>query len=125
MPVKLFASKVVDEYGGEYPEAIVAIRTFSETSQTTGSSNNCADSYAIEQDLEAVSYQANYWYSEKTKLEGKRSRPLIVDEGEEFTSVLTVDLDNPSVLAVLNGHYDPVDKVLRMIEIDFKAKYNR
>ena len=35
-PVKTFFTKVTDEYGGEYPQAFVAVRAFSETSQKTG-----------------------------------------------------------------------------------------
>tara|TARA_R110002153_G_scaffold173631_3_gene326426 strand:- start:3358 stop:3738 length:381 start_codon:yes stop_codon:yes gene_type:complete len=123
-PVKTFFSKVTDEYGGEYPEAIVAVRAFSESSQTTGNSSNCQDDYVIDSELEAITYKVNYWYSEKTKADGKRSRPLINDDNGNFTDVFTVDLENPDVINILDSEADHFDKVLAAIKVDAKRKFS-
>ena len=123
-PVKTFFSKVTDEYGGEYPQAIVAVRAFSESSQTTGNSSNCQDNYVIDSELEAITYKVNYWYSEKTKADGKRSRPLINDDNGNFTDVFTVDLENPDVISILDSDADHFDKVLSAIKVDAKRKFN-
>ena len=127
-PVKTFFSKVTDEYGGEYPQAIVAVRAFSESSQTTGSSSNCQDDYIIDSELEAITYKASFWYSEKTKADGKRSRPLINDDNGTFTDVFTVDLESPDIINILNndeyGETDHFDKILSAIKVDAKRKFN-
>ena len=121
VPVKIFQSKVTDEYGGEYPLAIVAVRAFSETSQTTAYSDNCEDNYDTNSEVEAITYKVNYWYSEKTKSEGKRSRPLINDDNGNFTDVFTVNLDGQEVIDILNSESGYLDKILRAVKADAVA----
>jgi hypothetical protein len=122
--VKTFFSKVTDEYGGEYPNAFVAVRAFSETSQTTGYSENCEDSYSIESDLDAITYRVNYWYSDITRANGKRSRPLNHEENGVFSDVFTVDLMDLEVIKILSGDYGHTDKVLDAIKADITRKFN-
>ncbi len=122
-PVKTFFSKVTDEYGGEYPQAFVAVRAFSETSQNTGYSEGCEDDYSIESELEAITYQANYWYSEQTKADGKRSRPLVYDDEGTFTDVFVVDLEHPETVQILESAMLPVDKVLHVIKTDMLRRF--
>jgi hypothetical protein len=122
-PVKTFFSKVTDEYGGEYPEALIAVRAFSETSQNTGYSENCEDNYKIETDLEAITYKVNYWYSEQTKEDGKRSRPLIHESDNVFTDVFEVDLEHDEAIQILNSAMLPVDKILHIIKSDVVRRF--
>ena len=121
-PVKLFTAKVTDEYGGEYPEAIVAIHRVRENSERTMESLNCIDNYIVKLEIEAIAYQVNYWYSEATRAKGKRSRPFLVEEDGQFSSALTVDLSNPEIEAMLNSDIEAEEKILRIIKLDFKTK---
>lgn len=121
-PVKLFTAKVTDEYGGEYPNALVAVRAFSESSQTSGLSQDCYAAYAIDAELDAITYKVNYWYTDTTKAAGKRSRPLINDEEGTFSDIFTVDIDDPKVIEVLTSSLGHVDMILQAIEIDVKQK---
>ncbi len=123
-PVKTFLSKVTDEYGGEYPQALVAVRAFSESSQNTGHSENCEGNYEIESELEAITYKANYWYSEQTKADGRRSRPLINDDSGIFTDVFEVDLEHAEALQILDSAMPHIDKILHLIRTDVIRKFN-
>lgn len=122
-PVKTFFSKVTDEYGGEYPQAFVAVRAFSETSQNTGYSENCEDNYKIESDLEAITYKVNYWYSEQTKESGKRSRPLVYEDDGAFTDIFVVDLEHPEAIQVMGSAMPPIDKILHLIKSDVIRRF--
>ena len=46
-PVKTFVAKIVDEYGGVYPAAFIAVLDWSESSQKTGSAKKHTDNYEI------------------------------------------------------------------------------
>lgn len=121
--VKTFNAKISDEYGGQYPQAIIAIRAFSETSQNTGYSENCTDEYQMESELDAITYQANYWYTAQTKAQGRRSRPLVAEVDGAFTDVFEVDLGNPAVTAVLESNLPHTDKILRAVELDLIRRF--
>jgi hypothetical protein len=123
-PVKTFFAKVTDEYGGEYPQAFVAVRAFSETSQNTGRSENCEANYVIETELEAITYKVNYWYTEQTKANGKRSRPLINDDNGVFSDVFTVNLEDPEVIQILDSAMEHNDKILHAIKSDVMRKFS-
>jgi hypothetical protein len=122
-PVKLFNARVPDGYGRTFDEAVVAVRAFSETSQNTANSVNCISAYHVEQEVEAITYKVNFWYSPETKTEGFRSRPLLVDIAGVFTDVLEVNLDDPGVTQILSGAGDQVDNILNAIEYDFRSKF--
>ncbi len=124
LPVKTFFTKVTDEYGGEYPNAFVAVRAFSESSQTTGTSKDCEENYSVESELEAITYKVNYWYTEQTKADGKRSRPLVHEESGVFSDVFKVDLEDPQVAQILASNMDHTEKVLRAIKSDVTRKFN-
>ena len=123
-PVLTFFSKVTDEYGGEYPLALVAVRAFSASPQTTGYSEDCVGNYSIGSEIEAITYKVNYWYTEQTKELGKRSRPLMTEENGKFTDVFNVDLKDVEVQDILSVDADHVDKVLRAIKADITRKFN-
>ena len=121
-PVKTFNSPLTDEYGGVFPNALLAVRAFSESSQLTGTSHDCYAAYDIDADVDAITYRVNYWYSDETKAAGKRSRPLINDQDGTFSDVHTVDTTEPKVIEVLAGSLGHVDMILEAIKIDVKQK---
>lgn len=123
-PVLTFHSKVTDEYGAEFPQALLAVRAVAESSQTTMYSESLEGVYDMNSDLEAITYKVNYWYTDQTKAAGKRSRKLIRDENGSFTDEHTVDLDDPEVATILNGDSGHVEKVLQAIKADITRKFN-
>ena len=120
--VRTFTCSITDEYGGVYPDAFVAIRAWSESSQTTGSSKDCYANYTIDADLEAITYKVNYWYNETTRADGKRSRPLLHDKDGIFSDVFIADIEDTKVLEKLNSQLGTVEGTLQAIEIDIKQK---
>ena len=122
IPVKTFKSPIVDEYGGIFPSAFVAIRAFSKSSQETGYSESLDGNYKCELDLEAITYKANYWYSEQTKAEGKRSRPLRCDDDTGgFTDVFEVNLFHDESIAIL-AEEPTATTITDLIESDMKRR---
>lgn len=122
--VKTFFARIVDEYGGEYQQALVAVRAFSENSQNTGYSQDCTGPYKIESVLEAITYNVNYWYTEQTKANGKRSRPLYNDQDGVFSDVFSVDLEDPKIVDILNSEMEHTEKVLHAIRSDISRKFD-
>ena len=122
-PVKTFTCKIEDIEGGVYPQAFVAVRAFSKTSQDTGEASDQLDVYAIETQLEAITYKVNYWYDAQKKAAAKRSRPLITEVDGEFKDFLKVDLEHLEVVSILNSGLEPTDKVLRAIQSDLTRKF--
>jgi hypothetical protein len=123
--VKVFTSRVVDEFGGVFPNAILAVREFSKNTQETGASTDCVGNYVIETEVAAITYKVNYWYTEATKLEGKRSRPLIHEEdGEDATDVFVVDLEQVEVEVILESALSSHDKIMKIIESDAIRRFN-
>lgn len=123
IPVKTLTCKINDEYGGSWPEAFVAIRAFSKTSQETGYSEDCVEGYEVTSDVEAITYKANYWYTGQTRIEGKRSRPLIAEGFGSDADVFTVNLLHQDVINIMATGLDSSNKVLAIIEADLKRKF--
>ena len=125
IPVKTFTCPISDEYGGVFPNAFVAIFACSERSQTTMEAKPDTEEYEIDVELEGVAYKANYWYSEQTKKDGKRSRPLIIEEDGKFTCDLKVDLNNPGVIQVFNTAMAHESKILHSIQADLTSRFTQ
>lgn len=123
-PVGTFFAKVTDEYGGEYPDAFLAVREHSESAQTTSRSETCEGVYVTESRFEAITYKVNYWYTDQTKAEGKRSRPLLNDSDGVFTDVFVVDLDNPQVSQILDSDLQYDTKIIEAIAADVRRKFS-
>ncbi len=123
IPVKVFTNKIKDEYGMEFNGCLIAIRGISASSQITLRSENCTANYTIKHDVEPVVYQANYWGNATLKQQGFKSRPLKVADGDEFTDLIEVDMNNPEVERILASNADVVTKHLLIAEADIKAKY--
>lgn len=122
---KPFFSKIIDEYGGEYPQALVSIRNYSISHQETGETDSeCNDDFETKTRVSALSYQLSYHYNDNTRAQGKRKRPLYFEDGEKLSDVYNVDLSLPEVITIFNGAGETIDKVLRAIEIDATMKFN-
>lgn len=123
MQVKTLTCTIVDEYGGRYDGAFVAIRGASSSSQTTLRSEDCEADYVVDNNVEAISYHANYWYNMQTRADGKRSRPLKIEEGDGFTDVLLVDLNHPEILSILSGNLTATERDLACAESDLMRRF--
>ena len=121
---KTFYSKINDEYGGEYPQAIVVIRGWSISHQETGKSVGGVAPYDVNSDVGGLSYSLSYHYNEGTRSQGKKLRPLYFEDGDTMSDVLEVDLSNDEVIAALNSPGDALENRLRAIEIDVMIKFN-
>lgn len=116
--IKTFSCQIRNEYGGVFPGAFVAVRAWSENSQSTGVSEDCEGEYTIETELDAITYKVNYWYTNATKQEDWRSCPLIKKGEDGFTDVFEVDLDDAEIIQIMNSSMAPLDKVLQVIKAD-------
>ncbi len=121
--VEVFSAKVVDEYGGEYPQAIVSVLRASETSQRTLVSHEGVSPYDEESEIDGIAYSVNYHYTATTKAQGKRSRPLIIEEDGDFTNVLTVNFGTEATAAVMGGNLAHNDKIMAIIRADIAERY--
>lgn len=121
---RTFFSKVVDEYGGEYPQAVVVIRDWSISHQETGRSVDGVQPYDISSNVSGLSYKLSYHYNQDTRAQGKKLRPLYFEEGEAMSDVFEVDLTNQEVIDILDGEGETLDKRLRAIETDATIKFN-
>jgi len=119
---EFIAPSITDEYGGKFPQAYVAVWDWSESSQRTGTSKEGETEYDVSLEVEAISYKWNYWYNQSLK-GNLPSRPAKQFIDGEFTSVFTVDLENPAVINILNGTGDPETNILNAIEFDIKTRF--
>ena len=121
---KTFYSKVIDEYGGEYPQAVVVIRDWSISHQETGKSVGGVAPYDVTSNVGGLSYSLSYHYNQDTRSQGKKLRPLYFEDGDTMSDVFEVDLSNDEVMAALNSSGDALENRLRAIEIDATMKFN-
>lgn len=121
--VRLFNAKIVDECGGEFPQAFVAIRAASKSAQETFTNTQCEGEYSIETTLEAISYKVNYWYSPTTKAAGYPSRPLLSYDDGEFSDTFTVDVEHPETKEILSGSREPSVMMFDAIQADIIRKF--
>ncbi len=123
MQVRTLTCTIIDEYGGRYDGAFAAIRGASSSSQTTMRSEDCESNYVVDHNVEAISYHANYWYNMQTRADGKRSRPLKIEEGGGFTDILLVDLNHPEILAILSSDMHQPERDLACAESDLMRRF--
>ncbi|QDP67541.1 MAG: hypothetical protein Unbinned5350contig1004_48 [Prokaryotic dsDNA virus sp.] len=119
-----FDSRVVDEYGGEYPSAKVVIRDYKFANEETGRSKDGLFPYEKTQRVNNIAYQLSYHYNETTKAQGKKLRPLFFENEEGMSDVYVVDLNSDEVKAALGDGGDSTENVFNAIEADFKSKHN-
>tara|TARA_R110002096_G_scaffold190208_2_gene371196 strand:- start:1041 stop:1430 length:390 start_codon:yes stop_codon:yes gene_type:complete len=121
--VKTFISRIEDEYGRVYPEALVAVLGYAEHSTKAHVSNNCKGFYSIDAELEAITYNLNYYHSTEKESEGFRSHPLYFMEDGKLTGTYTVDLDHEDTIQILNGSLDYESKLFQCIQADTRRNH--
>lgn len=122
-PVKIVTTRVTDEFGGEYQNAIVALWSITETSTNSWVAAECKGDYTRSTESEAIVYRASFWYDAKTKAEGYPSRPLNYrDEDGVAANVFTVNQD-VDTNRILSGTGDSLVNVISAVELDFYKKY--
>lgn len=121
---KTFFSKVVDEYGGEYPQAIVVVRDWSMSLQATGNSPDGVQPYDIKSKVAAFTYKLSYHYNQDTRAQGKKLRPLYFEDGETMSDVFQGDTSSSEVMAAFDDEGDSNDRLMAAIVIDATMKFN-
>ena len=120
--VKTIVCTIVDQFG-RMDGAYAAIYGVSSVLQTTAKATNTTDGYTIENRVEGVSYNANYWYNHQTQLDGYRSRQLRVEDDGEQTDVMVVDLSHPDIKVILDSNLTPLDCALACAESDLIRRF--
>ena len=112
-----FKTIVCDDWGITHPDAIVVVRSYSQSVQETGVDKE--GSYDVESKPEAIAYTISFYGSVSLELAGKRSRPIFNDEGGlEFK----VDLEHEESLQAQESAMDTREKMFRQIELDVKRR---
>jgi len=130
-PIKTFTAYVEDKLGWDYPQALVAIRTASESSQNTFESDDCKGNYSEGVCSHVIAYTANFWGTKQQQMADKPSRPLfnkVIPEPTaepEFEEIFMVDLDHPQSIQVLNSNANATDKTFTLIELDLIRRFKR
>jgi hypothetical protein len=95
-----FQCKIIDEYGGEYPEAIVAILDGHEYLNRSFNADAPGSEFVFKTRTDGVSYMVMYCY--KRENVGKfKWRPLRIADGDGFTNVIKVDMEHPEAVELL------------------------
>ncbi len=122
MIVETFECKIIDEYGGVYPNAIVAILDGHEYRNRGFSADGPGSSYSFTDEIDSVSYMVMYWY-EKGNIGKFKSRPLRIAEGEGFTNVIGVDMEHPIAKEILKGTMPEDNKLIQLVKSDLSRRF--
>ena len=122
-PARVFEAPITDEYGGRFTLAVVGILEVGGNAFTGLKSVNCEGNYTVTNEVEAITYKVQYYYSEQTKAEGHRSRPLKNEIDGAFSDVFNVDVDDPEVLAILGSDQGHEEKLLNAVKVDVIRRY--
>jgi len=113
-----FTASVQADNGWGYPDAFVAIRQASESSQKTLTTSDFKN-VNIESDVNKLLYRGNYWSNEETfiRLGANNSKPLVNTQGEE-PDLFEVDLNTSESINVINGPMSSDEKTIELIRLD-------
>lgn len=123
--VTTFDCSVIDQFG-KIDNAFVAIYGVCANAIRKAEATNIRSEYDLSNNVEAITYHANYWYTRQAEADGYPSQqvkeeeelsPEVKDaEGNitqkrEFrvTEVLTVDLSHPDVVNILASNMQPLE----------------
>jgi hypothetical protein len=122
--IQTITTKIVDGYGGVYPEAFVMIREESETTQKTKIANEQVGEYDKEFQVLAKAYRLSFFCTETTKNNGERSRPLLYkNESGAFSDLFDCDITSESALSIINSDISDELKSLRLIKNDIAQRF--
>ena len=118
-----FTADVKCDQDWKFNGAFVAVYDWSQSMQETGSSSNCVDEETIESSIEAVAFSAVFWPSIQNQVDGLKPRPLVDLSNADNPHLLTVDLEHPTSVAIINNnHMNSIDKKNRLIELEVKRR---
>ena len=120
--VKTFNCPIIDQFG-RIDGAFVAVYGVSASAQRTDRAVTTTYGYQLKHNVEAISYNVNYWYNQQARAEGYPSRQLKVDEGSGITDLLLVDLNHPDIINILNSNLEPLDCDLACAESDLIRRF--
>ena len=117
-----FQCKIIDEYGGVYPDAFVAILDGHEYLNRSFSAEAPGSNYVFKTRTDGAAYMVMYWYSKE--LVGKfKSRPLRVAEGDGFTNIIKADMDHGEAIEIMERPMSQDERLLHLIKSDLQRKF--
>lgn len=117
-----FECPIIDEYGGSYPNAIVAILDGHEYSNRGFHADDIGSELVFESSIDGVSYEVMYYYGED--FVGKyRSRPLKIKSDEGFTTSIPVDMEHVESEQIQHRAIDPDEKIIQLIKADLIRRF--
>ena len=112
-----FPCKIVDEYGGVYPDAIATILDGHEFFNRGFSAEAPGSAYAFKTEIDGAAYKVMYWYN-KESVGVFKARPLLVAEGGGFTDSIKVDMVHPEAKEIMAKAMDQDDKTIHLAKFD-------
>lgn len=110
-----FTCKIIDEYGGVYPEAIVSILDGHEYSNRSFSADAPGSAFTFKTGTDGLAYEVMYWY-DKDKVGKFKSHPLRIPEGSGFTDIIRVDMDNAIIKEIMLKSINQDDKIMQAVK---------
>tara|TARA_R110000851_G_C12700476_1_gene526058 strand:- start:71 stop:442 length:372 start_codon:yes stop_codon:yes gene_type:complete len=110
-----FVCKIVDEYGGVYPEAVVSILDGYEYSNRGFSAEAPGSAFVFKTATDGLSYEVMYWY-DKDKVGKFKSHPLRIPEGNGFTDVIRVNMDDAEIMEIMEKSINQDDKIMQAVK---------
>lgn len=112
-----FECKIVDEYGGVYPNAVVVILDGHEYLNRGLHADAPGSPFSFKTNTEGASYEVMYWYKRENM--GKfKSRPLRILDGDGFTDAIAVDMEHAEAVEIMSRTGDHEDNLIRLFKSD-------
>ena len=118
-----FQCKIVDEYGGVYPDAIATILDGHEFLNRGFSADAPGSQYVFKTETDGAAYRVMYWYNKESV--GKyKSRPLLVAEGNGFTDVIKADMAHAEAKEIVAKPMSQDEKTLQLVKYDLMRMWD-
>lgn len=137
--VKTLTCTITDRFG-RIDGAFAAVYGVCSYARSTAKATNTTDGYKLTNDVEAISYNANYWYNQQTQIDGYMSHQLKIEEDvpfeavddngvttqevkKEFTDIFLVDLSHPEIVGILDSNMEPLERDLACAASDLTRRF--
>ena len=138
--VKTLTCTIVDRFG-RIDGAFAAVYGVCSYARSTAKATNTTDGYKLTNDVEAISYNANYWYNQQTQIDGYMSHQLKIEEDvpfeavdpdtgkvtqevkKEFTDIFLVDLNHSEIVSILASNMEPLERDLACAASDLTRRF--
>jgi len=117
-----FECKVVNEYGGVFPDAVVSILDGHEYSNRGIHADAPGSTYSFKTQTDGATYEVMYWYK-RENIGIFKACPLRIAEGEGFTDILTVDMTHPEAIEIMARTADRDENLIRLFKSDLRRKF--